>query len=66
MRSHINNALPYIFTYVRYPEIPKTTNFLEGGVNKTISELLSRHRGISLKQKASLITYFLDKKKRGK
>ena len=39
-----------------------TTNFLEGGINKTIAELITRHRGISLKQKASLITYFLNEK----
>jgi len=66
IRSHINNALPFMFTYVRYPNIPRTTNFLEGGINKSISELISRHRGISLKQKASLITYFLDSKKKKK
>ncbi len=64
VRSHINNTLPYMFIYVRYPNIPKTTNFLEGGINRRIKELLSKHRGISLKQKASLITYFLNEKKK--
>ena len=63
IRSHINNALPYIFSYVRHPNIPKTTNSLEGGINKLIAELITRHKGISLKQKVSLITYFLDSKK---
>lgn len=62
MKSHINNALPYLFEYVRHPQIPRTTNFLEGGINAGVKELLRRHRGLSLEKRLALVAYFLQSK----
>lgn len=64
MQSHINNALPHLFEYVRSPQIPRTTNFLEGGINARVKELLRRHRGLSLTKRLALVAYFLDSKLR--
>ena len=32
-RSHLNNALPYLFTFIEAPGVPRTSNHVEGGVN---------------------------------
>ena len=63
VRSHINNALPYMFNYLEYPIIPRTSNHLEGGVNTRLKELLTRHRGLSLESKLALCSYYLDDKR---
>lgn len=31
--SHSKNSLPYLFRYLQHPEIPNTTNFVEGGIS---------------------------------
>jgi len=59
---HLRNALPNLFTYVEYPNIPRTTNHVEGGINARLKELLGRHRGLSLKQKQTLVAMFLASK----
>jgi transposase-like protein len=61
-RSGIRNSLPHLFTYVGHPEIPRTTNHLEGGVNARLKELLHRHRGLSPARKITLTSYFLKSK----
>ena len=33
-RSLLRNALPHLFTFVRHPHVPRTTNHVEGGVNR--------------------------------
>jgi len=60
---HLKNAIPTLFTYISYPNIPRTTNHIEGGINSRLKELLGRHRGISLKQKQTLVAIFLDSKR---
>jgi phage-related protein len=57
--SHLKNALPNLFTYLRYPEIPNTTNSVEGGINALMQEKLRSHRGLTLSQRRVLIAHFL-------
>lgn len=56
---HLKNALPNLFTYVNHPNIPRTTNHVEGGINSRLKELIYRHRGFSLLQKQILVATFL-------
>lgn len=56
---HLKNAIPNLFTYTEHPNIPRTTNHVEGGINARLKELLRRHRGLSLKQKQTLAVTFL-------
>lgn len=59
-RTHIDKALPHLFTYVPHiHQIPKDTNHVEGGVNSRLKELIYRHRGLSVKKKKVLCTVFL-------
>jgi hypothetical protein len=58
-RSLIRNALPHLFTFVRYPQVPRTTNHVEGGVNSRLKELVLRHRGLSPNQKQALVAAYL-------
>lgn len=62
VRSLLDNALPDLFTYIGHPEIPRTTNHVEGGINSRLAELLHRHRGISLEKKEVLVATFLSRK----
>lgn len=62
VRTLLDNALPELFTYIGHPEIPRTTNHVEGGINSRLSELLHRHRGISLEKKEVLVATFLSGK----
>ena len=60
--SHLKNSLPYLFRYLQHPEIPNTTNFVEGGINSPMQEKLRFHRGISLAKRRILIVHFLSSK----
>lgn len=62
VRTLIDHALPDLFTYVGHPEIPRSTNHVEGGINSRLSELLHRHRGISQAKKEVLVGTFLSQK----
>jgi len=64
IRSLIKHALPSMFWYITNPNIPNTTNSVEGGINSQLSELLRRHRGITRKQKEALATCFLYSKRK--
>lgn len=66
VRTLLDNALPELFTYIGHPDIPRTTNHVEGGVNSRLAELLHRHRGISLSKKEVLVATFLSEKQREK
>ncbi|MFH1653258.1 MAG: hypothetical protein ABIE74_04290 [Pseudomonadota bacterium] len=50
VRSLIKNSLPHLFTFIGHPEIPRTSNHVEGGINSRLKELIHRHRGISLQK----------------
>lgn len=62
VRSHLRNALPHLFTYVRHPWIPRTSNHLEGGTNARLEELIGRHRGMPLEHRKALVAHFLHSK----
>lgn len=64
MRSLIRGALPHLFTYLRYPGTPNTTNHLEGGVNAGIAEALRLHRGLRIHQKKTLVSLLLAERNR--
>ncbi len=57
-RSLFLNALPHLFTYLD-DQIPRTTNYVEGGLNARLAELVHRHRGLSVNQKRVLTAEFL-------
>jgi hypothetical protein len=58
-RSLLRNALPPLFTFVRYPHAPRTTNPVEGGVNSRLKELVHRHRGLPQDRKQVLVAEHL-------
>lgn len=62
VRSLIRNCLPDLFWFVKYPQIPRTSNHVEGGINSRLKELLHRHRGLGISQKLCLASHFLAKK----
>lgn len=70
VRSLLANSISDLFTFVRYPWVPRTSNHVEGGINSRLQELIRSHRGFSLEKKAALAAYFLaarqDKQQRGK
>lgn len=62
-RTHIDKALPDLFTYVPYShQIPKDTNHVEGGINSRLKELIHRHRGLSVEKRKVSCTVFLQSK----
>jgi len=58
-RFIMRRAIPDLFTYLDYPGCPNTTNLVEGWVNTAIAERLSRHRGLRLSQKKTLVSIIL-------
>lgn len=64
VRSHIHNALPYLFTYLTDTRIPKSTNALEGGINSTLKTLFREHRGIAVTKKLRVTYEFLKRRMR--
>jgi transposase-like protein len=58
-RSLLRNALPHLFTFVDHPQIPRTTNQVEGGINSRLKELVHRHRGLSQDRKQVLVAEYL-------
>lgn len=58
----IKSCLPEMFTYVGHYEIPRTSNYVEGGINSRLKELVHRHRGLSVEKKKVLVNCFLTTK----
>ncbi|RLI61255.1 MAG: hypothetical protein DRO88_13280, partial [Promethearchaeia archaeon] len=46
VRSLLTNSLEHLFIFVRYPEVPRTSNHVEGGINSRLKYLLKIHREI--------------------
>lgn len=59
VRTLIERSLPHLFTFVRYPEVPRTSNHVEGGINARLHELFRAHRGLSVSKKRVLTAHFL-------
>jgi len=57
--SHLKNAIPHLFTYFKNPQIPNTTNFVEGAINATLQEKLRLHRGLKVSKRRILIAHYL-------
>lgn len=62
--SHLKNALPNLFQYLRFPEIPNTSNRIEGGINSQIQRHIDYHRGTKLLQRRQIIATLLKQKQR--
>lgn len=62
VKTMIKRALPNLFAYIGHPHIPRSTNYVEGGINSRLKELLHRHRGLSVKKKEVLAAVFLSQK----
>lgn len=60
--SHLQNALPNLFKYLLYKQIPNTSNFIEGAINSGLQEKLRFHRGLNLAKRRVLIAHFLSSK----
>lgn len=60
--SHLKNSIPNLFCYLDHPQIPNTTNFVEGGINSPMQEKLRFHRGLKLPKRRILIAHFLSSK----
>lgn len=56
--THIKRAIPYLFNYTRYPNIPKTSNSIESffGHLKDIQRI---HRGLSREHFVNFIKWYL-------
>lgn len=62
VRSLLRNAIPDLFVFVSHPEVPRTSNHVEGGINSRIKELYRSHRGLSLEKKTTLTAWYLAKR----
>jgi hypothetical protein len=60
--SHLKNALPNLFQYLRYLKIPNTSNRIEGGINSQIQRHIDYHRGTKLLQRRQIIAALLKQK----
>jgi hypothetical protein len=58
----IKHSLPEMFTYIGHYHIPRTSNYVEGGINSRLKELVHRHRGLSVEKKKVLVNCFLTTK----
>jgi len=58
----IKKALPNLFCYLNDPNIPKTTNHIEGGINSQLTLLLRLHRGLPIEKRKYLVSNFLRRK----
>ena len=58
----IKTTLPNLFHFLDHPNIPKTTNHIEGGINSQLKLLLRLHRGLPVQKRKYLVAYFLSQK----
>lgn len=56
--SHIINAIPHLFAYINDPEIPKTTNELEGYFTH-LKEKLTLHKGLRFDKRKNFIKWYI-------
>jgi len=55
---HIHYALPNLFTFTKFSNLPKTNNAIEGFFSQ-LDNKVSIHRGLSQDNKESLINWFI-------
>lgn len=56
--QHLYQALPHMFTYLRYPDLPKDNNSSEGSYSQLDNKMLI-HRGMTQTSKENLISWYL-------
>lgn len=56
--SHLINAIPHLFSYINDPQIPKTTNELEGYFTH-LKEKMTLHKGLRMDKKISFIKWYI-------
>lgn len=59
VKTLITRSLPDLFTFLEIPNVPRTTNRLEGGINSPIKALIRHHRGMGTSHKRALVSRFL-------
>lgn len=62
VRSLLKNSLDNLFRYIDYPQVPRTSNHVEGGINSRLKDLLRIHRGLKPYHQQILAAWFLAKK----
>lgn len=60
--SHLKNSLPNLFQYLRFSEIPNTSNRIEGGINAQLQRIIDDHRGTKILQRRQIIALLLKRK----
>jgi hypothetical protein len=60
--THLARALPDLFRYVTDWRVPHTSNQVEGGINGPIKDLLRKHRGMSVRRRLIVATFYLQKR----
>jgi len=56
--SHLANALPHLFCYLNDPEIPYSSNQIEGYFSH-LKEKLTLHRGLRFEKKKNFIKWYI-------
>jgi len=56
-RSMLSNALPYMFAYLNDPQVPKSTNWLEGYFSR-LKARYRQHRGLSPMQRKNYFAWY--------
>lgn len=60
--THLMRALPDLFRYVSDRSVPNTSNQVEGGLNGPIKDLVRKHRGLSVRRRLILASFYLQKR----
>ena len=60
--THLLRALPDLFRFVTDRSVPNTSNQVEGGLNASIKDLLRKHRGMSVRRRLVVATFYLRKR----
>lgn len=58
--NKLKSNTKHLFTFQEYPQIPNTTNHIDGGLFSPLKRLLNNHTGLSKQHRTILITYFLN------
>lgn len=66
VRSLLSNSIPELFTFISYPQVPRTSNHVEGGINSRLKDLYRIHRGLSPWKKIVLTAWYLKKRQEEK
>lgn len=64
VRSLLLHAAPDLFHYLDHPDVPRTSNHVEGGINSRLKELLRSHRGLKGNRRVILVAHYLSQRQR--